>query len=597
MKSFQKLLPLYCIFIIIIFIHVKVYPEFLLDEEAEEVKEDKREIELPKDVVREIKAESITNIKGAIKISWKFHKDSDDDFIIGRSTYIPDTIEKVMKAISIKVVPAGAKPTVIDSNLPPGAYYYCILAKKKIMDKSIKLYPDFNYTTNPVIIEKEIIAPPIKTIPMQVTLIHARVFSKRMVLLTWRGIESRGIVYTIYRGNTQLDSPEKLQRAEKIALITDDRESFVDKTISKSGIYYYAVTTKNIEGNEDLHLIPDQSCISTGVYITIGDQKTVSNIQARLTDKGSIKISWIGLDSGISEYLLYRYHKPISDDERLALSTFVDRINIGETSYIDHYPGFGNHYYAILTKMGDGTINTKLIKGNNFISAPISTTSIGKPIQIKAISTEAKANKVKIMWRFMGNQGNRNYKIVRSISRIKTLIDVTRSFIVDYVNIFDKSYVFDAPSSGKYYYAIVPEDLKRHRGYKIIEGVNTTEDPVIIKRRKKKSPKLEIAREEEYSLNKDFYEGKWKIVHEVDIILQVFFFQGKYNIAIKELQDIIKSSDNEYEIAKAKYFIGRSLLEMKRYRKSIKFLLLPDVQKHFPLESKFWYEYAISKVN
>ncbi|MDY6933738.1 MAG: hypothetical protein SVZ03_05875 [Spirochaetota bacterium] len=596
--------------ILIVFINITIYPEFLLDEEevdkTEEIKPEKQdtpEKSLPKGIVTGIYAESIPDIKGAIRITWKMPEDSEDDFIVGRTTEQADTANKALGSMSVKVVPSGSPPSVIDSNLPPGIYYYCILAKKSIINKTITLYPNMNYTTTPVVIEKETPRILSKNPPMQVTLIHTRRISQRWVLITWRGIEARGIIYTVYRGNSVLDTTEKLRRAEKIISITDDREGFIDKNLKKSGTYYYAVTTRDFEGNEDLQLISDQSYTTTGVYISIGIHKTVSNIQARLTDKGSIKINWSGETSGISQFLIYKYYKPISDAQRLSLATFLERVDVGATSYVDHYPGFGNHYYAVLNKLGDGTIDTKLIKGKNYTTDPI---SIGKPIQIQFITSETRDKSVIINWKFNGSAGNRNYRIVRNNNEIMTLADVDDSFTLDIINVFDQNYIDESPPSGSHYYALVPEDLKRYSDYRLLKGVNVTEYPVVIQK-KMERPKEEIAIDdkkngikERYQIRKPIRKGlKQKVKpsgQQVDSIVQDFFFKGKYNVAIKELQNIINYTDNEYEAAKAKLFIGRSWLELKRYRKALKMLLLPDVKKHFPQESKFWSEHAISRV-
>ncbi len=55
-------------------------------------------------------------------------------------------------------------------------------------------------------------------------------------------------------------------------------------------------------------------------------------------------------------------------------------------------------------------------------------------------------------------------------------------------------------------------------------------------------------------------------------------------------------SKSAYEIAKAKLFIGRSLLELKKYREALNYLILPEVAEHFPKECQFWRQYVISRL-
>ncbi|MDY6969760.1 MAG: hypothetical protein SVR08_14030 [Spirochaetota bacterium] len=598
MKIIQKLLFLSIFYwLTITLFQVHIYSEFLVQEDEENIKN-----KIPKIIVTDIQAEPVPDINGAIRITWNFPDDTEDDFIVGRSKEPMNSIENALIAESIAVVNSKAKSTVIDSNLPPGEYYYSIFSKKKIMDREIEFYPNENYTTSPAIIEKKIQTQYIPTtkkqiLPKQVTLIHSRVLKKRWVLITWRKYESKNLIYTIYRGNSQLDTPEKLKSAKKVIQITNNKEGFVDKSISKSGTYFYAVTTKDFEGNEDLRLIPDQSYTTSGVYISIRKRRNVSNIEAKMSDHNSIRISWNTAGSSVAEYLIYKHNSPISNAGILASATFVDRVQSETSYYIDKFPGFGNRYYAVLIKLADGTLDTILLKNINYTTEPI---IVAKPIQIKSISTETEDNRVIIRWMLQGSAGNRNYKIVRNESQIKSIDDVENSFTVDYVDIIDQNKIYDNPPSGQYYYAITPQYLKRNKEYKLFNNVNTTIKPIIIeraetkpkkiiKKTKKKITKI-IKNEEKIKVEKS------SLKYPINKILQDFFFAQKYNIAIKELKNIINNSNNKHEVAKAKLFIGRSWLEKKYYKIALKYFLLPDVMVYFPVESKCWYENALLKI-
>ena len=80
-----------------------------------------------------------------------------------------------------------------------------------------------------------------------------------------------------------------------------------------------------------------------------------------------------------------------------------------------------------------------------------------------------------------------------------------------------------------------------------------------------------------------------------DAVLRETFFRERYPLALRRLEEVARSSTNEAEVAKARLFMGRSLVEMRRYRKAIDYFLMPDVRRHFPKEAEFWREYAISR--
>ncbi len=464
-------------------------PEFLLNDDIpstprkETPEAAKRKSEFPSYIATNIKAQLIPNVKGAVRISWEVDTSSSDDFIIGRTRSIPDTKEKALNAISIKVVPAGAQNSIIDSNLAPGEYYYVVLSKEKVMSRDVEIYPDVNYTTTPVIIEREVAAAPSRLFPEQVALIHAQVINKTQVVLTWKGVNTQGIVYTVYRGNEPLSNPDRIRRAEKLAAITDNRESFIDRNIAITGTYYYAVTTRDISGNEDLQLIPDQSYLTSGINVAFKSQLIISNLKAVPYTNNSVKLTWNGIGPSTAEYLIYRYTKPISDTQRLALATFIDRVKADATTYIDKEPGPGEYYYAVLVRLQDSTTDNTLKSGSNY-----------------------------------------------------TLSAIT----------------------------ILPETKKT--GPEKIKPEKQPEEPVIT------------------------------ATGDLDAILRETFFKEHYSLAIKKLNNIIASSDNDQEKAKAKLFIGRSHIELGQYQKSLQYLLSPDVARYYPRESSFWREYAISRI-
>ena len=110
--------PLSVLFISIILFALRnaALCEFLLDEvaPAKEAREEKapgepvKRSDFPPHVVTRIKAQPIPDIRGAVRITWETDPSAMDDFIVGRSRVAPNTREKALAAISIKVIPAGS---------------------------------------------------------------------------------------------------------------------------------------------------------------------------------------------------------------------------------------------------------------------------------------------------------------------------------------------------------------------------------------------------------------------------------------------------------------------------------------------------------
>lgn len=563
-------------------------PRFLSEDgTAVEVKEKEKdkEKELPEYIARGVKAVSIPGIKGAIRITWRVHPNANYDFLIGRSTEVPNTGEKALRAISIKVVPAGSDPVIIDSNLVAGNYYYVVLTKDSVMDRSVELYADVNYTASPVVIEKDIVVGPVRNLPEQATLIHAREINRTQVILTWKGADMKGVIYTVYKGGSPLDTPEKLKAAEKISTIVDGREVYVDKNISRTGTYYYAVTTRDVSGNEDLQLIPDQSYTSTGIYISFKRQLTVNGLTARVMEDNSIKLGWnAGINQGTLEYLIYRHNKPITDNEILALSTFVDKVSADATSFVDRNHGSGALYYAVLIKQEDGTIDNTLVEGAN---CTLDSIAVGRPIVVDSLSAITGDGNVMLKWDYSGSSGDKNFQVFRAATVPRNASDLRKQKALDKVNITDKTYIDPDPPAGTFYYVLVPADYRKVKNLKLMKGVNVTGNPVVVTREGKATERKSEKKEEKPA---EPASG------DIDELLRATFFQGKYNLAIKRLSEIAGASENGREAAKARLFIGRSLIELKKYRKSLDYLVLPDVGKYYPQEAKFWREYAIARI-
>lgn len=581
-----------------------VYAQFLMDDYKKT--EIKPKPGLPTYLARNIKAEIIDGVQGAVKITFSVDPNAKNDFLVGRTTQLPSSAEVALQAATVKVVLAGAETVAIDSNLPPGQYYYVVLARDKILEKDISLYPDVNYTSAPIVIKKKLLEIPQKRLPEQITLLHARVVNKTQVLITWKGVQQPNIVYNVYRAAEPLNSPERIKNAKLIGQVQADNESFIDRTITQSGKYYYAVTVRDIEGNEDIQLIPDQSYTANPVSVIIRRDVFATNILANI-EEGKLKITWGKPDVDVRSFVVYRHTQPIVDAQTLALAVKVATVESNKLEYVEKKPIPGTHYFAVLAILKDGSIDTTLKPDSNYTTKPI---VIGAPIRLKLIEAFEQNGLVKISWSYTGSSGSRYFKLFRSSTPPSTSQDINNAFLVDVVNVTANEYTDSDIPAGTYYYTLVPETYDIDPEFKIDKGINTTAEPVKVIRQvaakvtpalpeKEEIKKPETLHENEEPMEEVKKEKPQKTslpTHHINRIIAATFYKGKYQACINMLIAFVQNANKPEEIAKANLFIGRSYIELKQYRMALKYIMKSDVAKHYPNETKFWRDFALSRV-
>lgn len=110
----------------------------------------------------------------------------------------------------------------------------------------------------------------IKTTQVEpISLINAEVMSNSIVL-SWEGIGDKEAFYNIYRSDTIIDKNEKLKSENMIQSIPSNQTIYTDK-INLSGNYYYAITTKNKNNDENKILIAEQNYTLSPIEITIAE--------------------------------------------------------------------------------------------------------------------------------------------------------------------------------------------------------------------------------------------------------------------------------------------------------------------------------------
>jgi hypothetical protein len=440
-----------------------------------------------------------------------------------------------------------------------------------------------NYTTVPVVIERETRPINERNMPDKVTLIHAMIVNRTRVLLTWRGVQSPDTIYTIYRDTSPLNTPERIRSARKIGVVDATKESYVDRSIDKTGTFFYAVTTKDRSGNEDLQLTPDQSYTATGLFVALESRNIVSGLRVESLAGNSVRLKWHGAEPAIGgSFLIYRDIQPITDPEKIALAAHIGTVPMSTTEFIDRNLNKGAFYYAVIGKRSNGTVDTALIEDSNYTSRPV---VVGSHYRVTGINAVHRDNRVYVIWRYSGSTGSRAYRVLRLERKISDLRGVSDSQIVGRVNIRNRKFVDNNPPGGKYYYALVPDKREQWNRYGLRAGMNITERAV--------SARDDTVREQKEDSRRSQREYRRS---GIDNILRMTFFRGRYGLAIKRLHIALPQTDNQYDAAKARLFIGRSLIELGKYRESLHYILSRDVKRHFPMDSRFWSSYAISRV-
>jgi len=560
-----------------------LYSEFLLDEadndiEAESVEPDARkEGALPVYIAYNIKAQSLPNIKNAIKISWNVNPLYKGDFILGRAGEVIDTQERAMTAKSLRVVRARDTLSVIDSGLKPGRYYYVVLASEKVKSGDIELYRDVNYTSFPIMIDPP---KPART-QEQVSMIFARNIGDQKVLVTWNLISAGDVSYAVYRSGASIDTKQRLREAKKIATVKNEQQ-YIDDTIDSPGVYYFAVTAIDADGKENTLLIPDQNYTSFGIRVARKRNITVGNLKA-VKVEGTVRLEWDAPAklSGreIRAYEIYRLDRPIERAESLGMAEMIATVNPSENRYIDSELTEKKNFYAVLVKFTDNTVDVSLKKGENYTAYPVSP---GNLYQVTSVKASLKGRSVVITWNYSGNRGVRYFRLFKTRKKPERLRDIDERDIVEEVDIKKRSHRINREVEEGVFFGIAPFPDNENRDMKIIAGVNIIRHPL-------------SAGTDKHRVRRHSTVVKGS-TDAVDDVLKRTFFRGRYKQSLKELQNIVKTSDKENEIAKAKLFIGRTYIEMNDYSRALEYLVLKDVQKYYPRDALFWREFAVLRV-
>jgi hypothetical protein len=136
-----------------------------------------------------------------------------------------------------------------------------------------------------------------------------------------------------------------------------------------SGRYFYAVTTKYMDGSEDWRLLANFNY--TTKLITIEGIYAIRSIDARLLKK-KIEITW-SYNGSIGEriFRLFRVTSKIKKFEELQEEDIIANVDVEKGVYIDEKPLFGFYYYGLAPLPGQPNRDFRFVDGINITVAPV----------------------------------------------------------------------------------------------------------------------------------------------------------------------------------------------------------------------------------
>ncbi len=226
---------------------------------------------------------------------------------------------------------------------------------------------------------------------------------------------------------------------------------------------------------------------------------------------------------------------------------------------------------------------------------------------IRAEQIPLSFDSVKVTWK-MKKDFPGDFVVGRSESPLNSISDILKSRLVGIFNSTLEGILIDKDlEQGKnYYYVVISKDKLLKREIDILKNVNVTAFPVSPYDKPEIEPGIinakRIERSNQYSMESDIgkqsainknKEHPAKINNTLNKILRLYFYKDRYEIASKELNRFIKNTDNNYQRTLAKLFLGKTYIETGEYEKAILILSSKDVAEAFPVESRFWYEFAL----
>jgi hypothetical protein len=556
---------------------------------------------VPADYPRNISVTLLQGEKNSVQITWDATAEAKDSFVILRSNQLQNTAETALSSLPVKVIPVDRLRVVLDRNLPPGRYFYCVVPKSKYDDKNVHLYPGENYSTNPIVIFGEGDLGESRTVAS----IRAVTIEDRNVLLTWEPINNFTGEYIIFRSKSPIDTPEKLNNADPVGRISSQKSRFLDSDATP-GRHFYAIACKTIDGVMYSDMKQGFNYTSDAVFIggTIG----VRGIRGKV-DNGNVLITWkMTADSFNKMFYLLRTEIRPTARESLAGAYIVDTIQSSAEKFTDKSVPSGRYYYILAPMNYRDNDDFVLIGGVNVTDPPIQISSEGEAAaqEKKAESKESSDKKGKQAGLSQGD----------STAAKKPLAGPSEEEILAYLDEL-KDLSAQRPSSVIEEKPRIPEKIRPSVDprfpWEDEKYEDAQEETSAIPQKKEIKPEQKTAEktpEKKTETKKAIVPEKIKPEQKkavpqktaekrftsIDAVIAGPFSRGDYSSSITLLKTALTRSVTQEDAAKAKLFIARSYIELGKFREAIGYLSGSDVKKYYPKESGFWKDYSIDRL-
>jgi len=396
--------------------------------------------------------------------------------------------------------------------------------------------------------------------------------------------------FMVGRSNQIIDSQERALTARTIRIIKANGRGMVIDTGLSPGKYYYVVVAKEKIKARDVELYRDLNFTSFPVVIDEPEiEATTSLINAKKIGRNRAWITWSKVKTRRTNYVIYRSSSIINTKSVLNHAQKIAVVSDKEDFLDENVKTSGIYYYAVILDDFRGNAKYELKADENYTTSGVRLE--GKPdirpaFRVSQIKAVVSGRDVIIKWGYSGISGSRYFRFFRSSRPLKSSTEIKEDYFLDEVDITAGSYRDKTPPRGLFYYGLIPYKDETSKETALISGKNITSAAKGIKTLyiKKRVHREQIPDKQDYEYS------------DIDSILKRTFYQGNFQSAIKELQKLIRKSDNDISIAKAKLFIGKSYIETGQHRKAVDYFVLDDVTRHFPSESRFWREFAIKHV-
>lgn len=566
--------------------------------------------------VRNLRAELAPNSSNMIILTW-LQAAIQDDFIIARSTAPIVSLDLLLAAKAIAVVPPGTG-SFIDHSLEPGSYYYAVVSSKATKEKRVTLRVGENYTGTPVIILQKLMDNPQDLPPPQVSLLFARA-DKNQIRLSWRGVATPGVRYVIYRAEFPIATPADVARANQIAIVGQGQEFYIDNQLPGPGLYYYAVATRSVGGAQDNQLVPDQSYTREGVWFGTRELPVVRGIKASLVQgtKNEIKIDWNDAAAQGSEnfsYRIYRATSRIDNQQTLRTAQALGDVKAGVGTFIDRNVEPGRYYYAVVTLAAEEEQSIRFIPGENvtvdFITVGNGITPTAnidanrRPDQTNIFSdflALVRSDSVILAWKIAANVNpSHRLHLYRFDRQPRSLGDIPDGELIAKLDSDQVIFEDIPPRRGIYYYAIFLQTPRGLTPATLDLGRNLTGAIAFSANEKRRiEPSLDEDKEEN-EIEEEFEVEKEKTKptkqeqnvnwgnQRINSVIRATYLQSQYQEAITQLAPFTRSADSKVA-AKALFYTGLAHYQLRNYTRALDYFVHPKVVNAYGNTARFWY--------